>query len=440
MLKIVSKKLSADFLNAVSLSFILTGIMAVTYGFGVYLFPLILIDIKTDLRFSYADIALIAGISQVGYLIGSFFCSLFAKKVSSFRLILGSAFLCGFCLLALSYISHIWLICFLLLILRACSAVAWVPMVEIVSQNINFNYRSVVLSIASGGGSYGIFLNGFLCFYLIPDFGWRSVWAITGLITLIFSFGAYRFFRNMGLSNPPLTEIPITMNNPAASNGVSDCHSGLDPLNSQYSEQRTLISLAIFIIILFSGLHYIPFLTYLVPYLRDELKLGIEFSSSIWSLIGFVGIGSGVILGTFADRFGIKSVLIFIFASTSISALVLCFTRNLTLIILSVILFALVSGSIFGLPPAYISKVFTSKKITNLIGISNVAMGIGMICGNYFGGWTKSFTGSFFMVYLSIGLSVLLLIPVTLLLPNEKSNGIDRFKAIPGKTKKNNPI
>jgi predicted MFS family arabinose efflux permease len=420
MLKIVSKKLSADFLNAASMSFILTGIMAVTYGFGVYLFPLILIDIKTELKFSYGDIALIAGISQMGYLFGSFLCSLFASKISSYRLILGSAFLCGVCQLVFTYASNIQLICLLLLIQRSCSAVVWIPMVEIVSQKINFNYRSVVLSIASGGGSYGIFLNGFLCLYLMPGFGWRSVWAITGVITLIFSFGAFRFFRNMTVSDQ--TPNPVVKRQDRI---------GVVILN------ENLISLAILVIILFSGLLYIPFLTYLIPYLRDELKLGIEFSSSIWSLIGFVGIGSGVALGTFADRFGIKSVLIFIFASTSISALVLCFTRNQTLIILSVILFALVAGSIFGLPPAYISKVFTSKRITNLIGISNVALGIGMICGNYFGGWIKSFTGSFFMVYLSIGLSVLLLIPVTLLLPNERSNRIERFKVIPGKPKNN---
>ena len=29
------------------------------------------------------------------------------------------------------------------------------------------------------------------------------------------------------------------MNNPAASSGVLGCHSGLDPLNLRYSEQRT---------------------------------------------------------------------------------------------------------------------------------------------------------------------------------------------------------
>ena len=405
MFKALSCYLTKSRTNTISISLLLTGIMATTYGFGVYLFPLILVDIKTELAISYAEIALITGISQMGYMIGSFFCSLASSKLNSFTIILGSASFSGICLLSMSLVNNIWLICVLLLLLRAFSAAVWVPMVEIVSQKIDFNYRSTVLSIASGGGNYGIFLNGIMCLYLIPRFGWRSIWVATGVITICIVLGSYFFFRNINLHSYPSRPKKLILK--------------VNPTSKYILFEPTTISLLI--IIFLSGLLFIPFLTYLIPFLREELNFSIQFSGSIWSLIGLIGMGSGIILGVIADRVGIKSVLLFVSISTSVSALLLCFTTVPSLILLSSILFALVCNSIFGLPPAYISKVYPPEKITVFYGIANFIMGLGMKLGNYLGGWMKSLNGSFFSLYLSIGLTVLLLIPLTLILPKEKS-------------------
>jgi len=405
MFKPLSRHLNQSNINTISISILLTGIMATTYGFGVYLFPLILVDIKTELSISYAEIALITGISQMGYMIGSFFCSLFSSKLSSFTIICGSALLSALCLLAIALVSNMWLICILLLLLRAFSASVWVPMVEIVSQKIDFNYRSTVLSIASGGGSYGIFLNGVLCIYLIPIFGWRSIWIVAGIATLCIVLSSYLYFRNIKLPNYP--------SRPKKSKLETD----LTPKHKLF--ESTTISLLI--IIFLSGLVFIPFLTYLVTYLREELNFSVQFSSSIWSLIGFIGMGSGVVLGITADRIGIKNVLYFVSISTSISALLLSFTNQQSVVIISAALFAFVCSAIFGLPPAYIAKVYSPKKITTFYGIANFAMGFGMMLGNYLGGWIRSISGSFFIVYLSFAILSFLLIPLIFILPNEKA-------------------
>ena len=391
--------------NTVSISLLLTGIMAATYGFGVYLFPLILVDIKTELAISYAEIALIAGISQMGYMIGSFLCSLFSSKLSSSTIILGSALFSGICLLTLALVSNIWLICLLLLMLRAFSALVWVPMVTIVSQQIIFNHRSTVLSIASGGGNYGIFLNGLLCIYLLPLSGWRSIWVVTGIVTLCIVLGSYLYFRNMNLHQIP------------SHTKKSKSETSSTPNFSFFAP--TTISLLI--IIFLSGLIFIPFLTYLIPYLREDLNFSAQFSGSVWSIIGFIGMGSGIILGIIADRIGIKKVLFFVSVSASVSALLLCFTDQKSLVLLSSVLFAFICSAIFGLPSAYIAKVYSPKKMTAFSGFANFAMGLGMMLGNYFGGWIKSISGSFFIFYLCIAISVLLLIPLILILPNEKS-------------------
>lgn len=406
MFKPFSCHLSQSIANTVSISLLLTGIMAATYGFGVYLFPLILVDIKTELTISYAEIAIITGISQMGYMIGSFFCSLSSSKFSSFNIILGSALFSGICLLFLAMANNIWIICFLLLMLRAFSAALWVPMVEVVSRKIDFNYRSTVLSVASGGGSYGILLNGILCIYLIPRFGWRSIWVVTGLITLCIVLGAYLYFRKINLPN-----YPSRPNKPKLIANSTPKYVLFEP---------TTISLLV--IIFLSGLIFIPFLTYLVTYLREELNFSVQFSSNIWSLIGFIGMASGVVLGITADRIGIKSVLYFVSVSTTVSALLLCFTYQQSVVIISAALFAFVFSAIFGLPPAYIAKVYSSKKITAFYGIANFAMGFGMMLGNYLGGWMRSISGSFFSVYLSFALLSFLLIPLIFILPNEKSH------------------
>jgi hypothetical protein len=53
-------------LDSVVLAVVLTGFVASTYGFGVYLFANLVVDMRRDIGFDYTTVGLITGGAQCG--------------------------------------------------------------------------------------------------------------------------------------------------------------------------------------------------------------------------------------------------------------------------------------------------------------------------------------------------------------------------------------
>lgn len=63
------------------------------------------------------------------------------------------------------------------------------------------------------------------------------------------------------------------------------------------------------------------------------------------------------------------------------------------------ITFGISFNAIFGLVPAYISRAFGAGGATLVFTIGNIALGVGGMAGNMFGGALKESTGSFEPIY-----------------------------------------
>jgi MFS family permease len=84
------------------------------------------------------------------------------------------------------------------------------------------------------------------------------------------------------------------------------------------------------------------------------------------------------------------------------------------------VLFAVAFYPIFGLIPAYVSKMASSAALAvTIFGVANILQGVGGMIGNFCGGLLASVNGSFVSVYGVIGLVAVALAMLTLRLPKE---------------------
>lgn len=112
---------------AVTLFFTL--FISATYGFGRYLFPVLVPDMRAEIGFDYMTVGIMSSCALTAYLLSSFSCGFLTSRIGPKQMILGAVLLCGSCLVAMGFADNIRTITVLLVILGCCPAFAWVPMV-----------------------------------------------------------------------------------------------------------------------------------------------------------------------------------------------------------------------------------------------------------------------------------------------------------------------
>lgn len=381
------------------LAVILTGFVASTYGFGVYLFANLVVDMRRDLNFDYTTAGLITGGAQIGFLAFSFATSYISRYCQGWKISLISTLITALSLLGLSISHNVVISAVLLIILGGCSASVYIPLAEIVTKRFPANKRARVMGLISSGTSYGVFINGLLVSLLMSNGGWRSIWLTAGLISLGLCLAAYFCLRNS--AHAPLSQKKESGHSVV----LSDAHWISRPL------------WLLWIIAFLNGLTLLPFQTYLAPYMRDELGISVQDTGLVWSTIGAVGMASGFLVGWIADRIGTRAALIICFASACAGSLIVFTINTIPAFYIAAVFFALAFYPIFGLVPTYIGQIVPVSRLTQAFGIANVLIGLGGMCGNFVGGASKDTLGTFAPVYLAVALLLLLQMLIAIILP-----------------------
>ncbi|CRM20326.1 Sugar phosphate permease [Pseudomonas salomonii] len=385
-------------LDSVVLAVVLTGFVASTYGFGVYLFANLVVDMRRDIGFDYTTVGLITGGAQIGFLLFSSVTSYISRFFEGWKISLVSTVVTSLALLGLSVSDTIWLSGGLLILLGGCSASVYIPLAEIVTKGFSPGNRSRVMGLISSGTSYGVFINGLLVSFLTLQGGWRSIWLTAGLVSLGLCVVAWFLLRNRGADQTA---------------GFSGERSrSLDGQTPWLSRSLYLIWGIAFL----NGMALLPFQTYLAPYLRDELGVSVQDAGFIWTTIGAVGMASGFLVGWVADKVGARAALAMCFLSAGLAALLVFSFNAIALFYLAAFLFALAFYPIFGLVPSYIGQIVAVNRLTQAFGIANVLIGLGGVCGNFLGGLSKDLTGSFSTVYWVVSLLLFLQCVMVLML------------------------
>ncbi|MFP3927015.1 MFS transporter [Pseudomonas sp. W5-36] len=383
---------------------LLTGLVAATYGFGIYLFAQLVPDMRASLGFDIAYVGTITAAGQAGFLASALLAAWLTPRVGGGWVIFGSGAVCALALLLMPLAQNVVLIGPLLTVLAGTAATVFVPMVDVIARAVPYQYRGMAMGLVSSGTSYGVFINSLLVPLYAPQGEWRTVWWIVGLITVVLVVGVLLVFKRARL---------FLRNDESASEGGP----GKGVLREALQGWVYKVWSMNFLI----GFSTFPFQNYLSSYLRTELHFGVEYTAQIWASIGFVGMFSGLALGALSDRIGLRGAMLMVYVCVATAAVILVITPTGYWPMVAGIVFAVAFYPIFGLIPAYVSKMARGAALAvTIFGIANIMQGVGGMLGNYCAGLLASLSGSFVAVYGVIAGVAVVLAVLTACLPNER--------------------
>lgn len=390
---------------AVLLTFFFTCYLAAAYGLGLYLFPVLLPDMQAALGISYTTVGLISGAAQAGYMIAALAAGILTPKIGGGRLVLLAIVICAVTLSLLSMVRGVWVLGIGLTILGATASTIWVPTVEVVSRYIPERGRATVFGIFSSAGGYGAMVNGMMVPPLLVALGWRSVWLAMGLGTLALVVVGAIVLGRLGV----LTKQAVS----TAGNKVR--------LRGALTLLKSRLVLLLLLMMFFISVAYMPFQTYLAAYLRNELGFSIQATGLLWTIFGLAAAAGGAILGFLADRIGIRRAIMVTLALLMLAALLMAFYPVGWLPFVAAAAFGISYGAIYGLLPAYISRMIALPFSSMVFGFGNVMLGLGGIAGNLLGGYSKTLFGELHTLYLGVGVVTVILTLLTLSLQNDRT-------------------
>jgi len=395
-----------------TLTVLFTAFIAVTYGFGIYLFPVIMADMRDTLGFTYEQAGIATAGGQIGFLLAALVTSPLSNRYGGGWVVLASIGICAAGLFALYQVPDIWLAAVWLTITGGTAASAYIPMVEICQRYIDSRHRGKVLGLISSGTSYGVFINGLIVPVALASGGWRQAWLYVALGTTVLVVLSAIFLFATGLLRRPGADASARSQTASGGSRQAWIHRAMASINSQV--------LLIWALMFINGFACLSFQSYFASYLREELGFSATFSSSLWTLIGFVGMGGGLAMGALADWLTLRVSMGLSYIFIASASLLLLNPIDPALLYVAAITFALGFYAIFGLVPAYISQVTDTRRSTVVFGVGNILLGVGAMIGNYVGGFLRTATGTFEWTYILVIVGMVGAIVTTVALPCER--------------------
>ena len=131
--------------------------IAVTYGFGIYLFTALAPAMMRDVGFSYYEMGVITGITQVGFLVFALCSGLVTAIFSAFTIMRFSLVMCALSLGGLYLADSVFAVGLCLTLLAGCAASVWTPMAEATQSLLRAEHQGKALGLMSSGTAYGVF-------------------------------------------------------------------------------------------------------------------------------------------------------------------------------------------------------------------------------------------------------------------------------------------
>ena len=283
--------------------------------------------------------------------------------------------------------------------------------------------RGLALGIASSGGGLGALLMAPFATYLITNVGWRVAYIIMGLIAWLVMIPLSRLLRK----DP--SEIGAL---PDGTKPVSS-ETGMEEEIREDNTQLTGFSLfqasktgsfwllgAIWLLYAFC---YLMMITHIVPHATDIGIPAME-AATVLSLIGGSNIVGRLLMGRVSDGIGRRTTAIICALLVSGAMIWLIWSRDLWMLYL----FGVVCGFFFGgfdpAVTALIGDTFGLRSIGMIMGVLNVAFGIGAAIGPVVGGFVFDASRSYSITFLAGALAMLLAALLATLIRKKTRNNV----------------
>jgi MFS family permease len=416
----VSTRISSRLANQLAVTLLLTAVIAATYGFGVYLFPVVLPQMKQDIGFNYAQAGYITAARQLANIAMALLSGLAAARFGAARVMLAATVLSAMDLAGLAFATNTWMMGAALVTLNACAAATWVPMMALIAPLIDERHRAKAIGVIGSGTNYGVLLNGLMVPALLASWGWRSVWLVSAVLTAVLSGAIVFVFARLDRASS--TQPRVTAPHQAKRPGE---HLGLRRMLARHF-------LLVYAIALLCGFAGVPFITYFSAYSHDDLHLGLDVTAHAWALVGLVGVVSGLVLGMIADmhgtpdrtgrtqRDGMRPALVSAGVMLLCASLIAASRPGAYALMVAAIALGFSFFPIFGLLHAYVGKTSAPALAAIVCGICEAAFGVGGALGNLLGGLCKTVFGSFQPVYEMASAASIILVGLAFLIPNAR--------------------
>jgi MFS family permease len=385
-------------------------IAGISYGFGMYLLPMILPEITKDLHLDYTQIGTITGIGQASVFFSIPLAGFLTNRIGGLKLIVGIQFIGAILLAGLYMVDGFKSFLILHFLIRAWPVMTWIPLVSVAMDHIPMKWRAAMFTLASSSGCFFLLIDGILSSFFLKHLHWRTLWLAVALICLVSSLVSYMALKFVGVWHGKNPSQVIK--------DKSDYVGFWEWVRSSNGMILNLIFLNLIFLII--GLTFATFQVYLAPYLRDELGVGLDTTALMWATMGISGALGGAFFGLITDHLGVRISKSLIFLSGLGSACFLFFPESPYSLIFMALLFGISQATIYGMGPAYISKVMPAGSAARVFTFGTMVMSLGALTGNFLGGWSKGVTDTFYWFYLAMGALFALGALLSLLLVSEK--------------------
>ena len=365
------------------LALVFTACNATTHGFSIFLYSALLPQIRQVFELSYSQAALIAAVLQLFYMGASIASGVAAAWVSPRNMVRMTIGLSPV-LLALA-VATPWVLPFALCLalVSACAVSNWNAIAALAREVIPATHLSRVLGLASSGAAFAICLNGLLI-ALLQGLSLRQFWLICAGLTLLVTL------LTLWALAPHVEHAPRADRAPA-----------FNQVLRQWLHLCVNQPVALQIVLLsgFIGAISGPFLNFLSAFVSDRLHASATVTGSMWTLIGIGGAIGGLLLGTFADRWGALRVLALSIGAFGLAMLGLLWHPGLLLSWLAAGLFAVFYFPSWGLMAAYLSARLEPVHSLQVVSLSMVSYGLASASANGLCGWLLQASGEFAVVH-----------------------------------------
>ncbi|MCU5707122.1 MFS transporter [Bacillus wiedmannii] len=352
--------------------FVLIGIFLIitTTGFARMAYGIILPFMQEGLHLSTAQSGMLGTILFLGYLLTVGTSGIFTIRFGAKSVLLIGSWFVVISLMGLAFVSSFWIVAFCMLCAGAGSALVYTPLMSITVGWFP-DKRGTVMGLLLSGAGIGMLFSGIIVPYVVrtfPEYSWRGVWFLFGVITCIIVFAA-----SVVLKTPEVTEDEQKMSN-----------------KSFLWKTKELYIIA--------WMYFIVGVVYLIPNLYQtsfmiDSGISASISGTVYAIAGIFSIVGASVWGVISDRIGIKKSLCSALLLAIIGDMVPIIFGNITGFIVSAIIWGSSLGGILLLIQVAASKQVSPKYVSMAISFISVFYAVGQMIGPGLAGWVIGRSG-----------------------------------------------
>ena len=310
--------------------------------------------------------------------------------------------------LMMSQVSAVWQLYLFYGLIGVGISGSFVPMVSTVARWFK-RRRGMMTGIGISGAGIGTIVVPPIAGLLIVNYGWRTSYMITGVVTFMIMVGIAQFLhRNPGTTRLPQSDSKV---------GEVDINK-LEACRIDFRQAIQTIQFWLLCSLLFCfGFTLQVIMVHIVPHATD---LGIldTTAASILATIGGMSILGRIIMGGVSDKIGNKAALNICFILLLGALAWLLFSNRLWMLYVFAVVFGLGYGGFAPLTSLIVAQLFGLSSHGTILGGAEILYTIGAAIGPAIAGRIFDITGDYQVAFLtSAFLIVLALILVTFLRP-----------------------